>query len=146
MASSDDPDDHPRLRDGNTITVDGPFAETRETLGGLRLIEADNLDVATERAAKTPARVGRDRSHRENPRLTVPGAGAAVTCWPRLSHTDRDAARGDDGARGRKPAAGRGRRVRGFVEASVRWPTEGPTTEQISHACTVAVGHNCGGT
>ncbi len=33
-----------------------------------------------------------------------------------------------------------------FVEASGRWPTEGPTTEQISHACTVAVGHNCGGT
>jgi hypothetical protein len=43
-----------RVRDGKTVTVDGPFAETKEALGGLYLIEAENLDEATEWALKIP--------------------------------------------------------------------------------------------
>jgi len=44
-----------RVRDGKTLTTDGPFAETREQLGGYYLIEASNLDEATKAAARIPA-------------------------------------------------------------------------------------------
>ncbi len=44
-----------RLRDGKTLTTDGPFAETREQLGGDYLIEAKNLDEATAIAARVPS-------------------------------------------------------------------------------------------
>jgi hypothetical protein len=35
-----------RIRDGQTLTTDGPFAETKEALGGFYLIEAKDLDEA----------------------------------------------------------------------------------------------------
>jgi hypothetical protein len=44
-----------RVRDGETQVTDGPFAETREVLGGYYLIEADSLDEAIEWAAKIPS-------------------------------------------------------------------------------------------
>ena len=44
-----------RVRDGNTLTTDGPFAETKEVLGGFYLFEADDLDAAIELAARVPA-------------------------------------------------------------------------------------------
>ena len=44
-----------RVRDGKTQVTDGPFAETREQLGGYYLIEAANLDEATKIAAKIPS-------------------------------------------------------------------------------------------
>ena len=44
-----------RVRDGKTTTTDGPFAETREQLGGYFLIEAKDLDEATMIAAKIPS-------------------------------------------------------------------------------------------
>jgi hypothetical protein len=44
-----------RVQDGKTMTTDGPFAETKEYLGGFFLVEADNLDEAIELAAKIPA-------------------------------------------------------------------------------------------
>lgn len=44
-----------RVRDGETVTTDGPFAETKEQLGGFYLFESDNLDQAIEWAAKIPA-------------------------------------------------------------------------------------------
>jgi hypothetical protein len=48
-----------RVRNGKTMTTDGPFAETREQLGGFYMIEAKNLDEATAIAAKCPgARYG----------------------------------------------------------------------------------------
>jgi len=48
-----------RVRSGKTLTTDGPFAETRETLGGYYLIDAKNLDEATAIAARIPgARYG----------------------------------------------------------------------------------------
>jgi hypothetical protein len=48
-----------RVRDGKTLTTDGPFAETREQLGGYYLIEAKDLDAALAIAARIPgARTG----------------------------------------------------------------------------------------
>ena len=48
-----------RVRGGKTQTTDGPFAETREQLGGYYLIEAKDLDEATKIAARIPdARIG----------------------------------------------------------------------------------------
>ena len=43
-----------RVRGGETLTTDGPFAETKEVLGGYYLIEVDGLDEALEWAAKLP--------------------------------------------------------------------------------------------
>ncbi len=43
-----------RVRDGKTLTTDGPFAETREQLGGYYLVEAKDLDEATAIAATVP--------------------------------------------------------------------------------------------
>lgn len=48
-----------RVRDGKIAVTDGPFAETREQLGGYYLIEAKDLDEAVAIAARIPsARVG----------------------------------------------------------------------------------------
>jgi hypothetical protein len=48
-----------RIRDGKILTTDGPFAETREQLGGYYMIEAGNLDEAIGIAARIPgARFG----------------------------------------------------------------------------------------
>ncbi len=43
-----------RVRDHKTITTDGPFAETREQLGGYYLVEAKDLDEAIAIAARIP--------------------------------------------------------------------------------------------
>jgi hypothetical protein len=43
-----------RVRDGRTLVTDGPFAETREQLGGYFLIDADNLDEALGFAGRLP--------------------------------------------------------------------------------------------
>src|SRR4051812_34436143 len=48
-----------RVRDGKTQTTDGPFAETREQLGGYYLVDVADLDEATKIAARIPsARIG----------------------------------------------------------------------------------------
>jgi hypothetical protein len=48
-----------RVRDGKTLSTDGPFAETKEQLGGYYLVEAKDLDEATKIAARIPgARTG----------------------------------------------------------------------------------------
>jgi hypothetical protein len=44
-----------RVKDGRTVTTDGPFAETKEALGGFYLIDARDLDEAIEVAARIPA-------------------------------------------------------------------------------------------
>jgi hypothetical protein len=44
-----------RVRDGKQLITDGPFAETREQLGGYFLIQADNLDQAIKIAGQIPA-------------------------------------------------------------------------------------------
>jgi hypothetical protein len=43
-----------RVRDGQTVTTDGPFAETREQFGGFYVVDCDNLDQAIEAAARIP--------------------------------------------------------------------------------------------
>jgi hypothetical protein len=43
-----------RVRDGKILTTDGPFAETREQLGGYYLVEAKDLDAAIGMAARIP--------------------------------------------------------------------------------------------
>ncbi len=48
-----------RVRNGKRLTTDGPFAETKEQLGGYYLVEAANRDAAVAIAAKIPgARFG----------------------------------------------------------------------------------------
>ena len=44
-----------RVQDGQTLTTDGPFADTKEVFGGYYIFEADNLDRALELAARIPA-------------------------------------------------------------------------------------------
>jgi hypothetical protein len=44
-----------RVQDGSTLTTDGPFAETKEVIGGYYLLQADDLDAAIELAARIPA-------------------------------------------------------------------------------------------
>jgi hypothetical protein len=44
-----------RVQNGATLTTDGPFAETKEALGGYLIFEADDLDAAIELAARIPA-------------------------------------------------------------------------------------------
>jgi hypothetical protein len=43
-----------RIRNGRQTTLDGPFAETKEVLGGFNLIEADSIDDAVRMAAEFP--------------------------------------------------------------------------------------------
>jgi hypothetical protein len=44
-----------RVKDGKTLTTDGPFVETKEALNGYLTYEADDLDAAIELAARIPA-------------------------------------------------------------------------------------------
>jgi hypothetical protein len=44
-----------RIREGQVFVTDGPFAETKEALGGFYLLECRDLDEAIEMAAKIPA-------------------------------------------------------------------------------------------
>jgi hypothetical protein len=47
-----------RVKNGKTLTTDGPFAETKEQLGGFYTIEVANLDEAVKWAARCPAAHG----------------------------------------------------------------------------------------
>ena len=44
-----------RVQDGQTLTTDGPFADTKEVFAGYYVLEAQNLDEAIEFAARIPA-------------------------------------------------------------------------------------------
>jgi hypothetical protein len=44
-----------RVRDGKTITTDGPFVDTKESINGYLIYEAADLDAAIELAARIPA-------------------------------------------------------------------------------------------
>ena len=43
-----------RVRDGQTVTTDGPYVETKEALGGFYMVDANDLDDAIKLAAKIP--------------------------------------------------------------------------------------------
>lgn len=47
-----------RVQNGKTLTTDGPFAETKEQLGGYYVIDVPNLDAAVSWAARCPAAQG----------------------------------------------------------------------------------------
>jgi hypothetical protein len=60
-----------RVRDGKRLATDGPFAETREQLGGYFLIDAKNLDEAINIAARIPA--SRWGTVEVRPTIEIPG-------------------------------------------------------------------------
>jgi hypothetical protein len=60
------------LKEGGTLTTDGPFAETKEQLGGYYLIEVDSIDEAIEWASRMPVAPGRKVEVR--PTMQVPAA------------------------------------------------------------------------
>jgi hypothetical protein len=63
-----------RVRDGERMLTDGPFAETKEQLGGFYLLECNSLDEAIDWAAKIPgARFG---SVEVRPVMNYEGSGA----------------------------------------------------------------------
>ena len=63
-----------RVRDGKRLVTDGPFAETREHLGGYFLVDAGNLDEAIGIAGRIPgARVG---TVEIRPVIEIPGLPA----------------------------------------------------------------------
>lgn len=62
-----------RNRDGKTSHTDGPFAETKEILGGYYLIDTDNLDTALDWAAKCP--LADWGSVEVRPLMELPGQG-----------------------------------------------------------------------
>ena len=64
-----------RVRNGKPQITDGPFAETREQLGGFYLIEADNLDQAIAIASRIPT--ARDGSIEVRPIMPIPQASGA---------------------------------------------------------------------
>ena len=60
-----------RVRDGKRLVTDGPFAETREQLGGYFLVEANNLDEAIAIAARVP--MARKGTVEVRPVIDIPG-------------------------------------------------------------------------
>jgi hypothetical protein len=63
-----------RVRDGKRLVTDGPFAETREQLGGYFLIDAKDLDEAINIAARIPA--SRWGTVEVRPIIEIPGLEA----------------------------------------------------------------------
>jgi hypothetical protein len=63
-----------RVRDGKRLVTDGPFAETREQLGGYFLVEANNLDEAIGIAARIP--MARKGTVEVRPVIDIPGLPA----------------------------------------------------------------------
>lgn len=64
-----------RVRDGRTLTTDGPFAETKEQLGGYYVIDARDLDEAIEVAARIPGAL--DGSIEVRPIFELPSGDTA---------------------------------------------------------------------
>ncbi len=60
-----------RVRGGKTLTTDGPFAETKEQLGGFYLVDCKDLDEAIAWAAKIPG--AKDGSIEVRPIMEIPG-------------------------------------------------------------------------
>jgi hypothetical protein len=81
-----------RVRNGQRSITDGPFAETKETLGGFFLIEARDLDAALDIAAQWPsARLGSIEVRPVEQGLNVERRYTAPVNPTRLSHPRRTA-------------------------------------------------------
>ncbi len=121
-----------RVQGGQTVTTDGPFADTKEILGGFYLLEADDLSAALEVAARIPAArmAGRDRG---------PPGGEAVAL---IEQVFRDEWGRDDAparrARGRGAGIGRGDDPRRAMRAHLhllpsRVGVGGPDGADVAH-------------
>ena len=75
-----------RVRKGDIMTTDGPFAETKEQLGGYYLIEAKDLDEAIAIAAKVPTATTASPSYACSPPAT---ALRQRTSWSRSTRSVR---------------------------------------------------------
>jgi hypothetical protein len=64
-----------RIREGKSLVTDGPFAETREQLGGFYIVDAQDLDEALGIAARIPA--ARKGTIEVRPVLEIPGLPAS---------------------------------------------------------------------
>src|SRR5881398_1315159 len=64
-----------RVRDGERLVTDGPFAETKETLGGYYIIDVESVDEAIDWAAKIPG--ARHGSVEVRPLMVVPAEAPA---------------------------------------------------------------------
>ena len=62
-----------RVRDGQTLVTDGPYAETKEEFGGYYLVEAANIDEAIKWAAKIPG--AKQGAIEVRPIWEIPGGG-----------------------------------------------------------------------
>ena len=63
-----------RGKEGETFTTDGPFAETKEALGGYYLIDCPNLDDAIEAASRIPSVVRHGQPVEVRPIMELPGS------------------------------------------------------------------------
>ena len=69
-----------RVRDGEVLTSDGPFAETKEQIGGYYLVDCKDLDEAIEVAAKIPgARARLDRGEADLGDVTPPTSRSSAS-------------------------------------------------------------------
>jgi hypothetical protein len=59
-----------RVQDGQSLVTDGPFADTKEVLGGYYIVDAPDLDAAIEFAGRIPAA----------------RMGGAIEVWPMVVH------------------------------------------------------------
>jgi hypothetical protein len=73
-----------RIQNGKRLITDGPFAETREQLGGFFLIDAENLDKAIEIAGQIPA--GRWGTVEIRPVMEISGLPAVDSSESRSTH------------------------------------------------------------
>lgn len=85
-----------RVRDDKRFVSDGPFAETREQLGGFYLVEAENLDVALDIAARIP--VARKGTIEVRPVLDIPGLPGSVLPETRDETADETVATREGGS------------------------------------------------
>ena len=74
-----------RIRNGKSTVTDGPFAETREQLGGFYIIEAKNLDEAIAVADSNPA--GDEGNDRDRPVMEIPGLTVVADYRSRNQYT-----------------------------------------------------------
>ena len=74
-----------RVREGKRMVTDGPFAETREQLGGYFLIDASDLDDAIAVAGRIPG--ARKGTVEIRPVLEIPGLPGASAGVPAVAHT-----------------------------------------------------------
>ena len=81
-----------RVRDGKTLTTDGPFAETREQLGGYYLIDVPDLDAALAWAARCRTSSRSPRWLRRV-RLRTGSSAARCRCWRAPASTSASRAR-----------------------------------------------------